>query len=531
MNHASDRDVRVDDYTSAGGVRIRRTRRGERYADATGALIEALDERRGAALASSFEYPGRYTRWDIGFVDPPLVLEGRGRAFAVRALNERGRVLMPAVERALRACEAVADLEPRSEGLHARVRESGGWFPEELRSRQPTVFSAVRALVALFAHPGEPHLGLYGTFGYDLAFQFEAIRLATARREGQRDLVLYLPDEILVVDHRAQRATRFLYDFETGAGHTCGLERSGTREPYTPAGGVTPHGDHAPGEYADTVRTAIAAFARGDLFEVVPGQTFYEASPAPPSEVFRRLRRRNPAPYGALLNLGGQEYLVAASPEMYVRVEGRQVETCPISGTIARGRTAIEDSVQILALLNSKKDESELTMCTDVDRNDKSRVCVPGSVRVIGRRQIEMYSRLIHTADHVVGELREGFDALDAFLAHAWAVTVTGAPKQHAIQFIEDHERSPRNWYGGALGFIGFNGNLNTGSRCAPCTSTAGWRRCGRARPCSSSPTPTRKRRRPGSRRAPCSTPSGARRTSRCGQRARTPAPERASAS
>ena len=79
-------------------------------------------------------------------------------------------------------------------------------------------------------------------------------------------------------------------------------------------------------------------------------------------------------------------------------------------------------------------------MCTDVDRNDKSRVCVPGSVRVIGRRQIEMYSRLIHTVDHIEGRLRPGFDALDAFLTHMWAVTVTGAPKTWAMQFIEDHE-------------------------------------------------------------------------------------------
>ena len=420
-------------------------------------LVDALDERRGVALASSYEYPGRYTRWDMGFVDPPLALEGRGRAFRVSALNERGRVLIPAVEAALRDCDAVEGLEAEAAFARGRIRESDDWFPEELRSRQPTVFSVVRALVALFAHPEEPHLGFYGAFGYELAFQFEAIRLEMARREGERDLVLYLPDDILVVDHQAQRATRFLYDFGFGDAATGDLPRW-ERESYSPAAGAAPRCDHGLGEYEETVRAAIEAFARGDLFEVVPGQNFYQASPAPPSEVFRRLRRRNPAPYGALLNLGEQEYLVAASPEMYVRVDGRRVETCPISGTIARGASPIEDSTQILALLNSKKDESELTMCTDVDRNDKSRVCVPGSVRVIGRRQIEMYSRLIHTVDHVVGELRDEFDALDAFLAHAWAVTVTGAPKQHAIQFIEDHERSPRRWYGGALGFVGFNG-------------------------------------------------------------------------
>jgi anthranilate synthase len=114
-------------------------------------------------------------------------------------------------------------------------------------------------------------------------------------------------------------------------------------------------------------------------------------------------------------------------------------------------------------LLNSKKDESELTMCSDVDRNDKSRVCEPGSVRMIGRRQIEMYSRLIHTVDHIEGRLRDGMDAFDGFLSHAWAVTVTGAPKLWAMRFIEKHEKSPRSWYGGAVGMINFNGDMNTG--------------------------------------------------------------------
>jgi len=148
---------------------------------------------------------------------------------------------------------------------------------------------------------------------------------------------------------------------------------------------------------------------------------------------------------------------------MYVRVEGTRVETCPISGTIARGQDPIQDAERIRELLNSEKDESELSMCTDVDRNDKSRICEPGSVRVIGRRQIELYSRLIHTVDHVEGTLRPGFDALDAFLTHTWAVTVTGAPKLAAIQRVEDEEKSPRAWYGGAIGRVGFDGNLNTG--------------------------------------------------------------------
>lgn len=152
---------------------------------------------------------------------------------------------------------------------------------------------------------------------------------------------------------------------------------------------------------------------------------------------------------------------------MFVRVEqtrtGKRIETCPISGTIARGSDPLEDALQIKKLLLSAKEESELTMCTDVDRNDKSRICIPGTVKVLGRRQIELYSRLIHTVDHVEGYLRQGFDALDAFLCHTWAVTVTGAPKTWAIRFIEDMEASPRHWYGGAVGLVGMDGGLNTG--------------------------------------------------------------------
>jgi len=145
-----------------------------------------------------------------------------------------------------------------------------------------------------------------------------------------------------------------------------------------------------------------------------------------------------------------------------MRVSGRRVETCLISSPIRRGEDTIADSEQILKILNSKKDKSELTMCSDVDRNDKSRVCEPASVRIIGRRQIEMYSRLIHTVDHIERRLREGMDAFDAFLSYAWAFTVTGAPETMGLWFIENHEK-PRAWYGGAVGMVSFNGNMNTG--------------------------------------------------------------------
>ena len=455
--------LETDRYLTRGGITVRRAVERVPVKNAVEPLLASLDERRGALLTSSYEYPGRYTRWDLGFVDPPVALTARGRRFRAEALNARGRVLLPAIGRALGALDAVARIDLSDDAVEGEVRAAAGRFAEEDRSRQPSVFSLLRELVALFFHEDEPHLGLYGAFGYDLGFQFEPVRLRLSRPDDQRDLVLYLPDELVVVDHRREVAERRRYDFEVDGRSTDSLPREGRAVPYAGRAEAPRPGDHAPGDYAALVRVARESFKRGDLFEVVPSQMFCTGSLRPPAEVFRRLREWNPSPYGFLLNLGESEYLIGASPEMYVRVDGDRVETCPISGTIARGRDPIGDAAQILALLTSAKDESELTMCTDVDRNDKSRICVPGSVRVIGRRQIEMYSRLIHTVDHVEGRLRPGFDALDAFLAHTWAVTVTGAPKAWAMQFIEDHERGPRAWYGGAVGLIGFDGNLNTG--------------------------------------------------------------------
>ncbi len=459
--------MQVTCYTTQGGVAVTREIREEHYRPADNALARALDERRGVLFSSSFEFPGRYTRWDMGFVDPPLAFTARGRRFTIEALNPRGRD--PAAGGGRRACRITGDRGltiAASDRIDGEIAETAERFPEEQRSRQPSVFSVLRALIDLFRSAEDQHLGLYGAFGYDLVFQFEPMPLRLPRPADQRDLVLYLPDEILVVDHMRQIAAVHRYEFEFAGASTAGLPRATAAAPYRPdrAPAIGPaESDHGPGEYAALVERAKQAFVRGDLFEVVPGQLLTDRCPDLPSVVFQRLRQANPAPYGALINLGEGEFLVSASPEMYVRVEGRRIETCPISGTIARGRDAVEDAERIRELLNSTKDESELTMCTDVDRNDKSRVAVPGSVRVIGRRQIELYSRLIHTVDHVEGELRAEFDALDGFLSHAWAVTVTGAPKLWAIRFIEEQERSSRRWYGGAIGRVTFDGNMNTG--------------------------------------------------------------------
>lgn len=450
-------------YKSKGGILIHRRSRPADYSLGTSEWMDRLDRQRGAVLSSSYEYPGRYTRWDMALANPPLLIESNDRKVMIEALNERGKVLLPAVAEALKNHEDIAEFSADTFRIDLSVKVPDRAFAEEERSRQPSTFSVVRALVDLFSCDDD-QLGLYGAFGYDLTFQFEPINQKLERPSDQRDMVLFLPDEILIVDHYGRKAHVLEYEFEVKGKSTDGLPRDGEEVPYKASMSNPGRGDHEPGEYADLVRSAVEYFKRGDLFETVPGQVFYEPCKNPPSAVSRRLQQINPSPYSFFINLGKSEYLVGASPEMYVRVTGgRRVETCPISGTIRRGKNAIEDEAQIRKLLNSAKDEAELTMCSDVDRNDKSRICVPESVRVIGRRQIEMYSRLIHTVDHIEGTLLEGKDALDAFLSHTWAVTVTGAPKRWAMQFIEDHEKSPRAWYGGAIGAVLFNGDMNTG--------------------------------------------------------------------
>ena len=452
-------------FATAGGVLVRRWWQAVDAVAHTDQLLSALDTRRGMLESSNYEFPGRYTQRLRGFVDPPLAVVSRDRVVRVEALNDRGLVLLPAVRRTLESLAAVDRLVVTDDVLEAHVRRPAERFPEEARSKQDTVFSVLRALLELFrVDRGEDdQLGLYGAFGYDLVFQFENIDREVERDLSQRDMVLYLPDTVFVAVHGDTVGRLLTYEFEVDGVSTAGIERTGASVPYVPAETVAVSRDHEPGGFADTVRKAKESFRAGDLFEVVCGQTFFTPCTYAPSVVFNRLRERNPAPYGVLVNLGQAEYLISASPEMYVRVQGTRVETCPISGTIARGRDVFEDELNIRELLNSAKDESELTMCTDVDRNDKSRICVPGSVRVIGRRQIELYSRLIHTVDHVEGTLREGFDAIDAFLSHMWAVTVTGAPKLWAMRFIESRERSPRRWYGGAFGRLGFDGDADTG--------------------------------------------------------------------
>jgi len=458
--------MRTFRFSTPSGIEVTRRISKIPYSRGLRGLLKKLDHYRGFYLSSGYEYPGRYSRWDIASLCPPLEIVARERRVEFRPLNARGQALLDILLPVIEPHPHWESVGFEQGVLCGVLKPLPALFPEEERSKQPSVFSILRALIAEFRAGGDSRLPLVGAFGYDLLFRFDPIH-TRLERVNQKDLHLFFCDDIYYMDRKKEQIERYQYDFDRAEYSTLALSGGGDPIPVarqTGAGDAPSEiqSDHTPEEYMAKVETVRQGMRRGDYYEVVLRQTFRTPYSGRPSRLFERIQRASPSPYQFLLQLG-DEQLVGASPEMYVRVEGDRVETCPISGTARRTGDPLRDAENIRALLNSPKEESELTMCTDVDRNDKSRVSVPGSVRVIGRRLIEAYAGIFHTVDHVEGRLAEGFDSLDAFLTHMWAVTVIGAPKKAAAQAIEDLEKDARGWYGGAVGMISLNGDMNTG--------------------------------------------------------------------
>ena len=449
-------------YQTPHGIEITRALSKVGFRKGLKHLLRDLDRHRGIYLSSGYEYPGRYSRWDIASTCPPLEIVSYDREVQFRPLNQRGEKLLTILDPVLRGDPHWEEFERRPGLMRGCLKPLPALFPEEERSKQPSVFSLLRALIQEFRVEEDSRLGLVGAFGYDLLFQFEPIP-RKLRREGHKDLHLFLCDDLWFMDRKREQIERYRYDFARGEISTAGLPREGEAMAHPRKAAAGPiECDHTPEEYMANVETVREGMRRGDYYEVVLRQTFRTPFAGKASELFERVQQTNPSPYEFFLQFG-DEQLIGASPEMFVRVEGRRVETCPISGTAPRTGDPLRDADNIRELLKSVKEESELTMCTDVDRNDKSRVCEPGSVKVIGRRLIESYAGLFHTVDHVEGLLQPGFDALDAFLSHMWAVTVIGAPKKAAAGAIENLEKDARGWYGGAVGMLTLNGDINTG--------------------------------------------------------------------
>jgi anthranilate synthase len=449
-------------YTTPGGITVTRTASLIPFQKGLKHLLHKLDRYRGIYLSSGYEYPERYSRWDVASICPPLEIIAAGRQLEFRPLNQRGEILNRILHPLLENHPHWDEFGLQDTVLRGRLKPLPALFAEEERSKQPSAFSILRTLIGEFRSKQDNRLALLGAFGYDLLFQFDPIQFKLPRDE-HKDLHLFLCDDIYYMDRKKERIERYRYDFTRGDLTTANLARTGApipRPPKRKQGEID--SDHTPQEYMAGVEAVREGMRQGDYYEVVLRQTFEANFSESPSALFERIQHASPSPYEFFLQLG-DEALVGASPEMFVRVEGNRVETCPIAGTARRTGDPLRDADNIRELLNSTKEESELTMCSDVDRNDKSRVSIPGSVRVIGRRLIESYAGVFHTVDHVEGTLQPGFDSLDAFLTHMWAVTVIGAPKKAAAQAIENLEKDARGWYGGAVGMLSMSGDINTG--------------------------------------------------------------------
>jgi len=449
-------------YTTPHGIQVTRSASKTNFRKGLQHLLKDLDHHRGFYLSSGYEYPGRYSRWDFASTCPPLEIISYDRRVEFHPLNARGVQIASIFHELLAEHPHWDDFGFEGETLAGRLKPLPALFPEEERSKQPSAFSILRALIEEFRGEEDSRLGLVGAFGYDLLFQFEPIEKKLPRA-GHKDLHLFLCDDIWYMDRKKEIVERFQYEFEREGASTRGLARDGdVIAAPTPGESGPIVSDHTPEEYMAGVEAVREGMRRGDYYEVVLRQTFRTPYSGKASDLFRRVQLASPSPYEFLLQFG-EEQLVGASPEMFLRVEGARIETCPIAGTAQRTGDPLRDADNIRELLDSTKDESELTMCTDVDRNDKSRVAEPGTVKVIGRRLIESYAGVFHTVDHVEAFLKEGFDGLDAFLSHMWAVTVIGAPKKAAAQTVEALEKDARGWYGGAVGMISLNGDINTG--------------------------------------------------------------------
>ena len=455
-------------FKTPSGISIERRQQQLDYRQGIMFLLDELDTRRGMFLSSGVEEADRYSRWDIGFIDPPLEIVSCDRQFKMQALNERGERLLSILRPLVVASHGARLLAESSCHLLLEVRKLDAIFPEEERSQQPTVFSPIRMIIKEFMGLEDALLGFYGAFGYDLIFQFDPIIFHQDRSDKVKDLHLFLPDQIYAVDRRKETAVRFDYVFSQSEHSTAHASRTifkplDTRRSHPAVFLSQPvTSDYADEEFAAVVEQAREHMRVGDIFEIVLHRQFTTAFDSPPSALYRVLHDLNASPYEFVCQFG-DEQLIGTSPEMFIRTQADRVESCPISGTVRRGDNPMEDADRIKALYNSVKDEVELTMCTDVDRNDKSRICRPGTVRLLFHRLIESYAGLFHTVDHVEGRLRAGFSGIDALLCHMWAVTLTGSPKKMAVQLIEKLERSARGWYGGAVGILLFNGDVNTG--------------------------------------------------------------------
>ena len=352
-----------------------------------------------------------------------------------------------------------------------------GYRPEPLDVGPGDPLPALARIAAQrpVAGPGLPRFlgGAVGFIGYEAARHFERLPAAAGPAPDLPENAFMLAENVAVFDHVTQRLkllTLHRPDREPYGAALVRLDEMEARlraEPQPTAAPEAPDGsldwtsNVSRGHYESMVDAAREHILAGDAFQVVLSQRFSRPLAARPFDVYRCLRGINPSPYMFYLSLGGDRHIVGTSPELLVRVDGDGVVTRPLAGTRRRGADREQDLALERELLADAKERAEHVMLVDLGRNDVGRVATPGSVRVERLMEVERYSHVMHISSTVSGQLASDRTSLDALRATFPAGTLSGAPKIRAMEIIADLEPDRRGCYGGALGYVGFGGNMD----------------------------------------------------------------------
>ncbi len=319
--------------------------------------------------------------------------------------------------------------------------------------------------------------GAVGVFAYDLVRTVEPLAAPNADPLGLPDLALMLTGPLVVFDHLKHTITVVANahaDEDLARSHGAAVDtiasvRQRLKEA-VPRAQTKPREarempefrcDMAPGQFEAAVARIIEYIRAGDAYQVVPSQRWSAPVAVDAFSIYRGLRAVNPSPYMYFLDFGDFQ-IAGASPEPLITVNGRRVSTRPIAGTRPRGATVDEDRRLAQELLSDPKERAEHVMLVDLGRNDLGRVCDYGTVQVDEFMAVESYSHVMHIVSNVSGTLRPGIGALDALRSVLPAGTLSGAPKVRAMQIIDELEPVKRGGYGGAIGWVSYEGDLDT---------------------------------------------------------------------
>ncbi|GAA5786538.1 anthranilate synthase component I [Chitiniphilus shinanonensis] len=326
------------------------------------------------------------------------------------------------------------------------------------------------------AQPGLPRFlgGLVGYFGYETIGYIEK-KLADSHKPdpiGAPDIQLLLSEELVVVDNLSGKLFLVVYAdprepgaYEAAEARLLSL-RVQLREPVRlplsgPASEVaTARSEFGEQPFKDAVLKAKEYIRDGDVMQVVLAQRMTMPFEQDPLALYRALRSINPSPYMFFYHFGDM-HIVGASPEILVRLEGETITVRPIAGTRPRGKTRDEDEALATELLADAKEIAEHVMLIDLGRNDAGRVAQTGSVKLVDKMIIERYSHVMHIVSSVEAQLKAGQNAVDVLRATFPAGTVSGAPKVRAMEIIDELEPTKRGVYSGAVGYLGFNGDMD----------------------------------------------------------------------